>query len=83
MHPILDLFKAKVVVVGWTLCHPVESLHLMYPSKFCLVALMRIGCLILLGRWLTHYECGKEIDVDGYHFLSCKTVEAWSDIMIC
>ncbi|XP_062523571.1 uncharacterized protein LOC134198228 [Corticium candelabrum] len=40
--------------------------------EFDLAALLRMGCPMPFGGWLSYCECGKVLDKDGYHLLSCK-----------
>ena len=49
-----------------------KTLRLINPSKFRLASLLRMGCPMPFGSWLSHCECGKVLDKDGYHLLSCK-----------
>ena len=43
------------------------------PSDFRLATRMRLGLEMPLGSVVPICECGKDIDKDGYHLLTCKT----------
>ena len=60
------------------------------PCDFRLASLMRLGCQMRLASG--QCDCGKELDSDGYHLITCKTggcpvishnnmVSAWSDCL--
>ena len=43
------------------------------PNDFRLAIRMRLDLEMLLGSVVPICECGKDIDKDGYHLLTCKT----------
>ena len=43
------------------------------PGEFRLATRLRLGCEMPLGSVISTCECGKDVDGDGYHFLTCKT----------
>ena len=57
---------------------------------FCLATMIRLGCDILASS--SCCDCGKELDIQGYHLITCKTaggpvhthnsiVSAWSNCL--
>ena len=52
---------------SWLEAVPFSEKLAFNPSEFRLAALLRMGCPMLFGGWLSHCECGKVLDKDGYH----------------
>ena len=52
---------------------PLSAKFAIKPGDFRLATRMRLGCEMPLGSVVSTCECGKDIDSDGYHLLTCKT----------
>ena len=68
----------------------IPSSKTLSPGNFILAASLRLGLAVPLPHWAYNCECGKKLDPEGYHFLTCKVgggpvwshnymVSAWSD----
>ena len=56
---------------AWLPTVPSSSWHALSPCGFGLASLMRLGCQMPLASG--QCGCGKELDSDGYHLITCKT----------
>ena len=44
----------------------------MNKNEFQIAAFLRIGQAIAFNYCVTHCDCGREMDADGYYLLTCK-----------
>ena len=58
---------------AWLDSMPLSTKFALKPVKFHLATRLRLGCEIPLGSVISTCNCGKDVDGDGYHFLTCKT----------
>ena len=58
---------------AWLDSIPSSAKLALKPSDFRLATRMRLGLEMPLGSVVPVCECGKDIDKDGYHLLTCKT----------
>ena len=75
---------------AWLNSIPSSKKLALSPGNFILAASLRLGLAMPLPRWAdSNCECGKKLDPDGYHLLTCKVgcgpvwfhncmVSAWS-----
>ena len=44
----------------------------MSPKEFGLASRLRLGLHMPGNNWITQCECGKDVDREGYHLLTCR-----------
>ena len=57
---------------AWLDSIPSSEKFALSSGNFVLAASLRLGLLLSLPPWATKCECGKSLDVEGYHLLTCK-----------
>ena len=57
---------------AWLDSIPSSEKFALSSGNFVLAASLRLGLPLSLPPWATKCECGKSLDVEGYHLLTCK-----------
>ena len=58
---------------AWLDSIPQSAKFALKPGEFRLATRLRLGCEMPLGSVVSTCECGKDVDRDGYHLLTCKS----------
>ena len=57
---------------AWLDSIPSSEKFALSSGNLVLAASLRLGLPLSLPPWVTKCECGKSLDVEGYHLLTCK-----------
>ena len=57
---------------AWLDAVPTSRKLAISPGLFCLAAFIRLGLPLPLSHLIKNCECGKPLDQEGYHLITCK-----------
>ena len=57
---------------AWLDAIPTSRKLTISPGLFCLAAFIRLGLPLPLSHPVKNFECGKPLDQEGYHLITCK-----------
>ena len=57
---------------AWLESVPTSDKFAMNKNEFQIAAFLRLGQAMPFNSCVTHCNCGRELDADGYHLLTCK-----------